>query len=193
MTKIYTKTGDQGETGLVGGKRVSKSDLRIDLYGEVDELNSRLGMASSFLMKNPKFSKQIQSIHIIQSALFDLGSNLACVESDRSQFKLPQLTPSLVSMMESEIDVMEKVLPTLKNFILPGGSAEVSACHLCRTGARNVERKLISFQQSSKENLPVHSLEFINRLSDYFFVLARFIGHELGEIEIAWKSSPYSP
>ena len=193
MTKIYTKTGDQGETGLVGGKRVSKADLRIDLYGEVDELNSRLGMATSFLAKHSKFKSQVHFIHIIQSALFDLGSNLACLESDRGQFNLPQLSPSLVSLMETEIDEMDKVLPALKNFILPGGSLEVSACHLCRTGARNVERKMISFQHTSHENLPAQSLEFINRLSDYFFVLARFIGHEQGDSEIAWKPAPHSP
>ncbi len=193
MTKIYTKTGDLGETGLVGGKRVSKADLRIDLYGEVDELNSRLGMACSYLVKNSKFKSKVDFIHIIQSALFDLGSNLACLESDRDQFKLPQLSAALVSQMELEIDQMEKVLPVLHNFILPGGGQEVSACHLCRTGARNVERKLISFQKSSQEHLPANSLEFMNRLSDFFFVLARFIGHELGEAEIVWKPSPHSP
>lgn len=184
-SKIYTKTGDEGKTALVSGNRISKSDLRIDLYGEVDELNSRIGFACSLLDKN--FAQEINFIHILQSALFDLGSNLACEEEKRSSFKLPQLSEKLVKDMESEIDRMDSQLDVLKNFILPGGSAAASALHLARTSARSVERKLVSYKIESGEELPDFSLIILNRLSDYFFVMARFVNKGMDQMEISWK------
>ena len=184
MSKVYTKSGDKGETGLVGGKRVSKADHRIDLYGEVDELNSRIGFSVSLMSA---FKKECDLLHILQSALFDLGSNLACEPANRANFKLPQVTPSLVQELETAIDEMEKNLPALKNFILPGGPQSAASLHLCRTGARSVERKMIGFRESHKEEMPEHSLEFINRLSDFFFVLARHVTKLEGGSEILWK------
>ena len=160
MSKVYTKSGDTGETGLVGGKRVSKADHRIDLYGEVDELNSRIGYSVSLLASDLGFKKEIELLHILQSALFDLGSNLACEASDRLNFKLPALNEKIIFDMENEIDRMEASLTPLKNFILPGGSVAVSSIHLCRTGARNVERKLIAYITETKEESPASYTKF---------------------------------
>lgn len=184
-SKIYTRTGDEGKTGLVSGNIILKSDIRIDLYGEIDELNSRIGFACSFL--DNKFETEIKFIHAIQSALFDLGSNMACESENRVKFKLPQISSQLIDEMEIEIDRMDGQLEPLKNFILPGGTISGSAFHLVRTGTRNVERKLISYQQSTNEELPILSLVFLNRLSDYFFVLSRFINKISNFPEIHWK------
>jgi cob(I)alamin adenosyltransferase len=184
-SKIYTKTGDEGKTALVSGNRISKSDLRIDLYGEVDELNSRIGFACSLLDKS--FIQEINFLHVLQSALFDLGSNLACEEEKRSGYKLPQISEKLINDIESEIDRMDGQLDSLKNFILPGGSTAAAAFHLARTSARSVERKLVSYKIESGEELPELSLITLNRLSDYFFVLARFVNKGMGQLEISWK------
>lgn len=184
-SKIYTRTGDEGTTGLVSGNRIMKSDLRIDLYGEMDELNSRIGYACSHL--NDKFSAEINFLHTIQSALFDLGSNMACEFENRSKYKLPQITEELIKDLENEIDRMDAQLEPLKNFILPGGTVAASAFHLARTGARGVERRLIHYGQTSNEELPVLSVIFLNRLSDYFFVMARFVNKTFQTTEIPWK------
>lgn len=184
-SKIYTRTGDEGKTGLVSGNRILKSDLRIDLYGELDELNSRIGFALSFL--ETQFQAEINFNHILQSAIFDLGSNMACEFENRSKYNLPQITEDLIKNIESEIDRMDAELEPLKNFILPGGSQAASALHLVRTGVRHAERKLFHYQQISQEELPVHSGIFLNRLSDYYFVFARYVNKKLNTAEIAWK------
>ncbi len=186
-TKIYTKTGDTGETGLVSGNRVSKAELRLEIYGEMDELNSRLGFSISLLIQDAFFTSTVQYLQKIQSALFDLGSNMACEASFRAQFKLPQLTMAFIESMESEIDRMDADLLPLKNFILPGGTLPASSLHLCRTSARNVERKLVHFFSVTQEELPTFSTMFLNRLSDYLFVLARYVNHYQKGQEIFWK------
>lgn len=185
-SNVYTKTGDKGETGLVSGNRILKSDQRIDLYGDLDELNSRVGVSTSY-MGDGQFSKEIDFLHHIQSAIFDLGSNLACEVENRKKYKLPQIPIEFIMEMEQEIDRMDHELEPLKNFILPGGTKVSAHIHLCRTEARSVERKLIAFHQATNEELPEHSLIFLNRLSDYFFVLARYVNHRLGGSEITWK------
>lgn len=185
-SKVYTKTGDKGETGLVGGSRALKSDHRIDLYGEVDELNSRIGFATSLLAQENKFTEILNLLHRIQSALFDLGSNLACEEENRAKFKLPQIKEKAITEMEESIDKMDGELEPLKSFILPGGSLASAALHLCRTSARNVERKMVAYHNESGEALPDHALAYINRLSDYFFVLARYVNHQQNGKEILW-------
>lgn len=186
-SKIYTKTGDQGETGLVSGSRTLKSDLRIDLYGELDELNSRIGFACSHLDSNPDFQEIINFLHLVQSAIFDLGSNLACEAEKRESFKLPQISDQFLQDVEHEIDKLDSELQPLKYFILPGGSLSSAALHLCRTNTRTVERKLIRYNQTEKEELPQNSLKFLNRLSDYFFVLARYVNKTGKSEEIFWK------
>ena len=184
-SKIYTKTGDEGKTSLVSGNRTFKSDLRIDLYGELDELNSRIGYSFALL---PEGMTEIKNfLHVIQSALFDLGSNMACEFENREKFNLPQLTEDLITQIEKEIDGMDKDLEPLKNFILPGGTAASASIHLARTGSRNVERKLVHYEHVTKEVLPPLSIIFLNRLSDYFFVLARYVNKKMNGPEILWK------
>ena len=179
---VYTRSGDTGTTGLVGGTRIKKSDPRIHLYGEVDELNSYIGAAISFLDTN---SDKV-FLHEIQSALFDLGSNLACEKEQRSNFKLPQIKETLIQKLELEIDKMDSVLPPLKTFILPGGSKEASAFHICRTVCRRSERQMVDFEEQHNGEIPDLSLRFINRLSDYFFILSRFLNQGKKIDEINW-------
>ncbi len=184
-SKIYTKTGDKGETGLVGGSRVSKSDSRIDLYGEVDELNSWIGVALCFMNEND-FLQEMTFLKSIQSSLFDLGSNLACEAEKREVFKLPVLKAELLSSMESEIDRFDSECPKLTNFILPGGDRAAAHFHLCRTVCRKIERKMIHIKNEQKEVIPELAVPFINRLSDYFFVLSRYINVRKGVVETPW-------
>jgi cob(I)alamin adenosyltransferase len=185
--KVYTKTGDKGQTGLVSGNRISKADERIDLYGELDELNSRLGVAASYLDAEIEFKRTNEFLHHVQSAIFDLSSNLACEVELRAKYKLPQISQEFIQSMEDEIDHMDQDLEPLKNFILPGGTLAAAALHLCRTGARTCERKLIHFHESKGEALPENGLVFLNRLSDYFFVLARFVNKKSKVEEKLWK------
>ncbi len=184
-SNVYTRTGDSGETGLVSGNRIIKSDPRIDLYGDLDELNSRIGYSAS-LMKSSHV-QEVNFLYQIQSALFDLGSNMACEYENRSKFKLPQLNPEVIKEMENEIDRLDNFLDPLKNFILPGGSLRAASLHLCRTFARSVERKLVHYQQTTKEELPALSIIFLNRLSDYLFVLARYVNKTDNCDEVTWK------
>jgi cob(I)alamin adenosyltransferase len=186
-SKIYTRTGDTGETGLVSGNRTQKSDLRIDLYGELDELNSRIGLACSYLSEYVEFQEVVQFLHHAQSAIFDLGSNLACEVENRSKYNLPQISNDFIKNVEHQIDVLDADLPELKNFILPGGTITASAIHLCRTSTRSVERKLVHYFNDTKEELPPNSVIFLNRLSDYLFVLARYVNKIKGVNEINWK------
>lgn len=186
-SRIYTKTGDAGQTGLVSGNRTSKADLRIDLYGEIDELNSRIGLCSSYLSQEIVFQQTVVFLHHIQSALFDLGSNLACEAENRSKFNLPQISDEFVQDLESAIDTCDAELEPLKNFILPGGSIAAAALHMARTNARTVERKMVQFTETTQEDLPLNSLVFMNRLSDYFFVLARYVNKLQKTDEILWK------
>jgi cob(I)alamin adenosyltransferase len=188
-SKIYTRTGDKGETSLVSGTRTIKSDLRIDMYGEVDELNSRLGWAISLMIGKADYQRTVERLESIQGSLFDLGSNLACEEIKRVEWKLPQVEDKVIAMLEAEIDEMDDMLSPLKNFILPGGDQRAAAIHLCRTCARAVERRMVDFFHETGEELPINGLVFINRLSDYFFTLARWINHVEGVSETAWKPS----
>ncbi len=180
--EVYTKTGDAGTTGLVGGTRIKKSDPRIELYGQVDELNSFIGVAISQLEKN----FDIDSLLKIQSALFDLGSNLACEKEKRIQFKLPQIKESAIERLELDIDQMDSKLNPLKNFILPGGDSAAAAFHVCRTVCRRIERQMVDFENHNQGEIPDNALKYINRLSDYFFILSRYINFNKGIQEIQW-------
>jgi cob(I)alamin adenosyltransferase len=179
---VYTRTGDLGTTGLVSGTRVKKYQDRIALYGEVDELNSVMGLAISLL--DEKFDTHF--LHAIQSSLFDLGSNFACEENMREQYHLPKITENLIALMEKEIDMMDAELPPLKNFILPGGTKAAAAFHVCRTVCRRLERNMVSFQDKLPQEISVLDLTYINRLSDYFFILSRFINIKANTSETAW-------
>jgi cob(I)alamin adenosyltransferase len=178
MVKIYTKTGDKGETSLVSGERLSKADNQIDLYGDVDELNSIIGIVNCYSSDDIK-------IHLsaIQNKLFDLGSNLACESSAREKYKLPQITQANVTDLEILIDNYSNDLPPLKNFILPGGHPSAAFLHQARTVCRRVERKLIG----SKIEKPQNSVEYLNRLSDLFFVLSRAVNFSNKVEEVLWS------
>lgn len=184
---IYTKTGDQGLTGLVGGKRVSKSHSRIALYGEVDTLNSWVGVLVVSLKEFSSTDAPFALLQKIQENLFNLGGRLACESSDWERFSLPSLDLSLTNDLERSIDSMEEDLPALRNFILPGGSRPSAHAHLCRTYAREVERDLVALIEVTPEEIPEGALIFLNRLSDYFFVLARWVNKKLNQSDIIWK------
>jgi cob(I)alamin adenosyltransferase len=186
-SKIYTKTGDKGETALVSGTRISKADERINLYGELDELNSRLGVAASFLAKELRLQRASEFIHSIQSSIFDLGSQLACEADKREGFNLPKISLEFITDLEEEIDRLDHELDPLKNFILPGGGDASAQLHLARTQTRKVERKFISFIQHTGEEAPENAAVFLNRLSDYLFVLARHVDKVTGVSERLWK------
>lgn len=185
-SNIYTKMGDNGETGLVGGTRISKADARIDLYGEVDELNSWIGIAIVNLAEGP-FKDEVTYLKKIQCYLFDLGSNLACEADQREKFKLPKLNKSVIEELEKTIDDLDSKNPKLTTFILPGGSRSSASLHLCRTVCRKIERKMIQFGINHKEDLPVHAAPFMNRLSDFFFVIARSVNVRMSIKEEPWK------
>ena len=177
-TKIYTKTGDDGTTGLFGGARLPKHHIRIEAYGTVDELNSVIG----WLMTLVTDSETLNLLLIIQSRLFTVGSNLA---SDPGKDMItPDLVEEDITMVEKSIDSMQAVLPELKHFILPGGSPSVSAAHLARTVCRRAERKCVALAYESTVEAII--ILYLNRLSDYFFVLARWLGQQEGVEEIKW-------
>ncbi len=187
MVKIYTKTGDQGETSLISGKRVEKSDERINLYGDLDELNSWLGCLISHMESEKKGDSQVGILHSIQNNIFNLGSLLACEHTHRQQYKLPLLKDDLVTMMEKEIDKMTATLPVLKEFILPGGTLSASYGHVARTRSRQVERLLVGFFKNFPAEEVEGAVQFLNRLSDYLFTLARYLNKSSGVPEKTWE------
>ena len=180
--KIYTRTGDNGTTALVSGTRLKKSQERISLYGEADELNSYIGLAISQL----EDSVDKVFLYKIQSALFDLGSNFACEVEKRNNYKLPKISESIIADIELEIDKMDAALPSLSHFILPGGTSAAAAFHVCRTVCRRLERSMVHFQDKLPLEISELDLKFINRLSDYFFILSRYLNVKAGQEEIHW-------
>jgi len=179
--KIYTKTGDTGETGLYGGTRVPKDEIRVEACGMVDELNACIGTARCQIR-----DEEINTIlHRIQNELFDVGADLATIDAHpkASSMRIP---PTLTPELEREIDRFEDQLPPLKNFVLPGGSTGGAAIHLARTVCRRAERCVVALAKEEAVNPEV--LIYLNRLSDLLFVLARVVNHRLGESEPLWES-----
>ena len=174
--KIYTRTGDSGETSLFGGSRVGKDDPRIDAYGTVDELNSFIGAARATWAGSPIDAE----LEAIQSDLFDVGAQLAAPGNDRFR----GADRARIAELESAIDEMERDLQPLKNFILPGGSIPASQLHIARTVCRRAERLVVSLRDSGLDATVV----YLNRLSDYLFVAARFANARLGVDDVSWKS-----
>jgi len=180
--KIYTKTGDKGKTSLIGGTKVFKSDLRIETYGTVDELNSFVGLCLDHLKAN-----NINNVLAeVQDRLFTIGSALACDPEKETKLKIPDLHEEDIVILEKEIDKMNEVLPVMKSFILPGGHVTVSTLHIARTVCRRAERCCVKME---KKEMEIESLiiKYLNRLSDYLFILARFAAHQLGVKETPWK------
>jgi len=183
MFKIYTKTGDKGSTSLIGGVRVPKSHIRIESYGTVDELNSFLGMVND--MAN---NKQVYEwILEIQDRLFTIGSELATNPDKEVKMKLPDLHETDVKWLEDRIDGMNEALPEMRSFILPGGNLAASTCHVARCVCRRAERLCVAMQEHN-EHVPELVLQYLNRLSDFLFVLARYIGHINGAEEVPWRA-----
>jgi len=180
--KIYTKTGDKGKTSLIGGTKVYKSDLRIEAYGTVDELNSYVGLCIDHLR-----SDNINNVLAeIQDRLFTIGAALACDPDKETKLKIPDLHETDVELLEKEIDRMNEVLPLMKSFILPGGNISVSTLHITRCVCRRSERCCVRMQKKEMEVDPL-IIKYLNRLSDYLFVMARFAAHALKVEEIPWK------
>lgn len=182
--KIYTKTGDVGETSLFGGKRVLKSELRIDAYGTVDELNSWIGLVRSVLTDDS--IKEL--LKVVQECLFTLGSHLAA-DPDKPKLKMPDLTEADVEELEKAIDKMDGTLEPLRNFVLPGGNVPVSYCHIARTVCRRAERLCVALHHSSGEHKKAEELmaiKYLNRLSDFLFTLSRKTAKDTGAEEVSW-------
>ena len=177
--KIYTKTGDKGQTSLIGGTRVPKSHLRIDTYGTVDELNSYIGL----IMCQPIDPKYQAVLKEIQDRLFTIGSSLAA-DPEKSKMKIPDLHDSDITFLENEMDAMNEALPALKHFVLPGGNTVVSYCHIARCVCRRAERLTVELAENSFVNEQV--TVYLNRLSDYLFVLARKLNIDFGTEENIW-------
>lgn len=178
--KIYTKTGDAGSTSLFGGKRVSKADLRIDTYGTVDELNSYIGLLRDQEVNSIRNNVLVE----IQDRLFTIGSILA-TEPGNTKVKIPSLVEQDIQFLENEIDAMDSLLPPMRSFILPGGHPSVSICHITRTVCRRAERLVITLDEHEKVDLLI--IKYLNRLSDYLFMLSRKMTAELGAPETPWK------
>ena len=176
--KIYTRTGDDGSTGLFGGQRVPKYALRIESYGTVDELNSFLGV----LIMQLSDDNLVLFLRSIQSRLFDIGAHLAAVPDKK--LCLPKIEPNLVDELENAIDALNLELPDLRHFVLPGNSTSNAYAHVCRTVCRRAERLVVELAQNEKVD---HILVvYLNRLSDYFFVLSRWLGDQEGREEVKW-------
>lgn len=179
--KIYTRTGDQGQTSLLGGLRVSKNSLRIEAYGTVDELNSHLG-----LLRDQLNGSRDALLVPIQGSLFSLGSRLASgTEEQADRFKVPAITAQDITSMEQAMDQMDSELPEMRNFVLPGGHLAVSQAHVCRTVCRRAERLVVTLAAS--EEVPGILVQYLNRLSDLLFVVARHIAKVEGVVETPWK------
>ncbi len=181
--KIYTKTGDKGSTSLIGGVRVSKSHIRIESYGTIDELNSFLGMVND-TAGDEKISGWLREI---QDRLFTIGSVLATNPDKEVKMKLPDVHDEDVTWLEQGIDEMNEVLPEMRSFILPGGQLASSTCHVARCVCRRAERLCVSMVEHG-EQVPELIIRYLNRLSDFLFVLARYISHINGKEDVPWRA-----
>jgi cob(I)alamin adenosyltransferase len=178
--KIYTKTGDSGTTALFGGKRVSKADLRIDTYGTVDELNAYIGLLRDQAVNNKRNDVLVE----IQDRLFTIGSILA-TEPGNTKVKIPSVVDQDITFLEKEIDGMESELAPMKSFVLPGGHQVISFTHIARTVWRRAERLVVGLDRVEKIESKV--IQYLNRLSDFLFVLSRKVASELNAQEMPWR------
>lgn len=182
--KIYTRTGDDGTTGLIGGSRIKKYDLRLEAYGTVDELNSFIGVVRSMQI-DPASDRVLEKI---QNKLFVLGAHLATDDSIGLVAKQLPVGTSDIALLEREMDLMNESLPELRNFILPGGTQASSFCHVARTVCRRAERLIVELAEKTK--LDPNLIKYMNRLSDYLFVLSRKITMDQKASEILWFPEP---
>ena len=178
--KIYTKGGDKGQTSLLGGARKLKSDIRIQAYGTVDELNSHIGLLADL----PINQERLEFLRGVQSELFTIGSYLAS-DPEQESTNLPKVNTDAANQLEHAIDQMDSQLPDLTSFLLPGGHQSVSICHIARCVCRRAERKVVALDNTQRVDQWI--LVYLNRLSDYLFVLSRTMAQDLGIDEIPWK------
>ena len=178
--KIYTKTGDKGQTSLIGGTRLPKHHIRIEAYGTVDELNSFIGLVRDTISEKELFDLLIE----IQDRLFTMGSLLAA-DPEKNKMQLPQLNESDVVLLEKAIDKMNETLAEMKSFVLPGGHPTVSYCHIARCVCRRAERAVLKLAENEKVDELIY--KYLNRLSDYLFVLSRKLTQDFKANEIPWK------
>ena len=180
----YTRTGDEGKTSLIGGLRVAKYDDRVEAYGTVDELSAFIGV----LNDQEGISDELKSVlSVIQNKLFTLESHFALDENSEVKKMIPVLTADDVAFIEHEIDVMNEQLPELKSFVIPGGNLKASHAHVCRTVCRRAERQ--GWRLASQHPIDTIDLKYLNRLSDYFFVLARFFAYLDNNGETNWETA----
>ena len=182
LNRIYTKTGDKGETHLAGGQRVAKDSLRIECYGTVDELNAFVGMA--YMSAEESTPERARILRRVQHELFNLGSILATLPKDVHP-KQARITGAEIEQLEKEIDRMNAELAPLRSFVLPGGSRLNAELHACRTICRRAERVAVSLAR--EEETPAEAVQYLNRLSDAFFVWSRWANHVLGVPEVLWE------
>ncbi|MBX7097646.1 MAG: cob(I)yrinic acid a,c-diamide adenosyltransferase [Myxococcaceae bacterium] len=182
MTSIYTKTGDGGDTGLFGGGRVGKEDLRVDAYGQVDELNAAIGVARAHGLGAMDALTQD-----LQSQLFTLGAVLATPAGSKAEAAIPKLKGEWTTAMEKAIDGFDQELPALTSFILPGGTPAAAALHFARTVCRRAERRVVPLMRAGK--VGPEAIVFLNRLSDLLFTMARVANHRAGVKDVPWVPS----
>ena len=182
ITRVYTKTGDKGETSIVGGIRVKKSCERLEAYGTVDELSSQLGLLASLLPDGEDKSLIIR----IQTNLFNVCTNLATDQSQTPLYDSAKLADGEIELLEQEVDRMMKLLPERQGFILPGGCQAAAQAHVCRTVCRRAERRIVALSEVAQ--ISPETLQYVNRLSDYLFVLAKKINFNAGVSEIVWQN-----
>ena len=182
MSKVCTKTGDKGITSLIGGTRVKKSDIRINSYGTVDELNSFIGLLVTYIEEQ----ETIDLLTEMQNVLFNIGCNLAMGDNFKKELKESVVTNKLIENVEKAIDRMQAAIPELKSFVIPGGSRSASTAHVCRTVCRRAERLIIALDESSEVDRNL--MAYVNRLSDYFFVLSRYLNNIEKVDEKIWQN-----
>ena len=182
ITKVYTRTGDKGQTSIIGGFRVSKASERLEAYGTVDELSSHLGLLAALLPEGDDRNMIIR----IQNNLFNVCTNLATDQSKTQLYDSAKLPEGEIELLEQEVDRMMKLLPERQGFILPGGTQAAAQAHVCRTVCRRAERRIVTL--SDVAQISQETLQYVNRLSDYLFVLAKIINFNEGKSEIVWQN-----
>ena len=182
ITKVYTRTGDKGQTSIIGGIRVSKASERLEAYGTVDELSSHLGLLASMLSEGEYYDMIIR----IQNNLFNVCTNLATDQSQTPLYDSAKLADGEIELLEKEVDRMMKSLPERQGFILPGGTQMAAQVHVCRTVCRRAERRIVALSEVAQ--ISPETLQYVNRLSDYLFVLAKKINFNAGTSEIIWQN-----
>ena len=182
ITRVYTRTGDKGETSIVGGIRVKKSCERLEAYGTVDELSSHLGLLAALLPEGTDKEMIIR----IQNNLFNVCTNLATDQSQTPLYDSAKLAEGEIELLEKEVDTIMKMLPERQGFILPGGTQAAAQAHVCRTVCRRAERRIVALSEVAQ--ISQETQQYVNRLSDYLFVLAKKINFNAGKSEIIWQN-----